>query len=593
MPVQQLVSASVRVIWAAIWSLTWCGPAIAQSASPPWKYDLRPGDHLVYRYSFEREFKGETQSKTRAQFTTHVLVTGEQNGRLSIGFQRNRQTADLLLYREKGHDKLAQELPKFQNRMARRPVRFSEANEFSPTGVGLDYWQVNRENTSRMLFAVHETEALPQTAVKIGDTWRGGGLLSWNFRLAALENLGDTSCYRVEGKAAPEGAELVYWWCPVEGFIRKLIFYAEYPGGEGETIVERAVFELTERRRHESLETWLRAPDTQQAAMQSLLLSPWAVFPLPALEEVLHSNDGEVQSQALAILFQRHLAVTDRNRVVELSASNDPLVKSTAAQLLDAKPAATAPSRADECPAPPPKYIPQRLGTSLRVVADGRGDQLFMVHVPLDYRGDRPFPLLIYLSGGAGFAIDGVRTGDDVLSQSEYIVVYPQAGGLWWKPEIASRVDALLKHVLDEFNVDRNRVYVAGYSNGGTGALYYATLWPQRFAAVVSLMGAGQCIPEIADSLPNVVNLLILFVHGDKDPLISADCSQETYTSLMKLSPRVHPEFHILKGRAHEITLETDDGLSLPFLQKQERDPSPTRVSARWSDLSYPRRYWV
>ncbi len=42
------------------------------------------------------------------------------------------------------------------------------------------------------------------------------------------------------------------------------------------------------------------------------------------------------------------------------------------------------------------------------------------------------------------------------------------------QPGIRSRVDRLLTQVLQEFNVDTNRVYIAGFSNGGTGALDYA-----------------------------------------------------------------------------------------------------------------------
>ena len=46
---------------------------------------------------------------------------------------------------------------------------------------------------------------------------------------------------------------------------------------------------------------------------------------------------------------------------------------------------------------------------------------------PLSYRENRPAPLLVYLSGGAGFAIDGVNTAEDTVSDTDYLVLYPQA----------------------------------------------------------------------------------------------------------------------------------------------------------------------
>src|SRR5215472_18201635 len=120
-----------RYPFFAVILLSLASAASAQS-NLPWRYNLHAGDHLVYRYTFERDVPGgETQTKTRAAYTTHVLIVGEQSGRLSVGFQRNRQSAELLLYNEKGKDKLAQQQPGFQRRMAERPTRFAEANEFT------------------------------------------------------------------------------------------------------------------------------------------------------------------------------------------------------------------------------------------------------------------------------------------------------------------------------------------------------------------------------------------------------------------------------------------------------------------------------
>ena len=99
-----------------------CHPlAACYGGDLPWRYDLRPGDHLVYRYTFERHiFGGDTESQSKATYTTHVLVLGEKDGHLSIGFQRNRESGELVSYREKGKDKLAQQKVEFDQRMAKR-----------------------------------------------------------------------------------------------------------------------------------------------------------------------------------------------------------------------------------------------------------------------------------------------------------------------------------------------------------------------------------------------------------------------------------------------------------------------------------------
>jgi hypothetical protein len=120
-----------------------------------------------------------------------------------------------------------------------------------------------------------------------------------------------------------------------------------------------------------------------------------------------------------------------------------------------------------------------------------------------------------------------------------------------------------------------------------------AELWPQRFAAVVSLMGAGQCMEDVHKALPNLANLPILFVHGEKDERIPASCSKATHDSLTNLHPRVAPQLRLLPDREHELTLQSDDGITLAFLKDKVRDAFPTRVSLSLNDLTFPRQYWV
>jgi hypothetical protein len=165
-----------------------------------WKYNLHEGDHLVYQYELERVYRGEDgESRSRARFTSHVIVLGVANHRMSVGFQRNRQSAELLEYKENGRDKLKEELPKFKTRMAQRPAHFSEAMEFSPPGEPLAYWEVARESTSKLLFGVHEIEGLPAIVPHAGDSWNGVNVLGLQFRYSTRETLNGQDCARVEG----------------------------------------------------------------------------------------------------------------------------------------------------------------------------------------------------------------------------------------------------------------------------------------------------------------------------------------------------------------------------------------------------------
>jgi hypothetical protein len=219
----------------------------------------------------------------------------------------------------------------------------------------------------------------------------------------------------------------------------------------------------------------------------------------------------------------------------------------------------------------------------------------YVMRVPEEYRGDEPFPLIVMLGGGPGRAVQGALSVRDALSKTPALALFPQAEDLWWEPRSTALVPVLLKEVLRSFNVDTNRVYLTGFSNGGTGTFDYATLWPERLAAAVSLMGAGPFVSGGGDApFPaNLGALPILFLHGDQDPIIPSRASVDTASLVRKEAPEAHVELEILKGLGHEITLARAADRTLSFLDGRRRDPYPRRVHLAIRDLAFPRRYWV
>jgi polyhydroxybutyrate depolymerase len=209
-------------------------------------------------------------------------------------------------------------------------------------------------------------------------------------------------------------------------------------------------------------------------------------------------------------------------------------------------------------------------GTLLRFT-DSSPAYPYILRVPEQYLGDEAFPLLVYLSGGPGLAMDAANGSDDALAGSGYVVLYPDAGGeMWWTKKVAERFPALLEEVRRTVNIDPRRIYIAGFSNGATGAAYYATLWPGQFAAAALLMGAGRCISDFKLNVDKLAGMPVLLVHGDRDPIIPTSCSEDLFKALRKVSPAAPPQLHVLKKREHDVIIGADDGLTLRFLDAIE-----------------------
>jgi pimeloyl-ACP methyl ester carboxylesterase len=611
---------------AAVLFISGLAQGQTSTASVELKYHLASGDRLVFRERIHREVSSKDLSSiSEGEWLTQVLVLAEGNN-FVVGTQRNRTRAEMLQYRISGKDQIAQGRTDFEAALQGRGPAFSAASVVNALGAPLLPPVAAREWFSLMLLDVHELMAMPEAPVKIGDTWTNNDVLGLTFRAEKLEDVNNEQCLRVAGENLKNSRHMQYWFCPASGEMRKLEFDARYPLFEN-SVHEVISLELLERHSGEDASKWIGSPETQSALLAMLVL-PGSKLPIPeGLERLSESSDPHVQRKALAVLYQRHSSVSaeliskslkspdPRVRVLAVrllqnvppesakpllqQANNDAdyFVRNAAQHLKVTQPAEQQLAATADCAEP----VNQRRITPGLGVATLQGMTTaafagwpYVLYVPEDYRGDREFPVVIYLGGGGGNALLTAIQNRDTADQLGYIFVYPQARGNWWEKDSVAIVHSLLEEILKSYNVDTNRVYLTGFSNGGTGAFYDATLWPDRFAAVVSLMGAGVQFPGPDPPLPiSTINLPLLFLHGEKDPLIPVDASRRTVEELKKLPREAEVELYTFKDKQHELDLEHDEGRTVKFFEQHVRHPYPRQIMLQMRNLDYSRQYWI
>jgi predicted peptidase len=192
----------------------------------------------------------------------------------------------------------------------------------------------------------------------------------------------------------------------------------------------------------------------------------------------------------------------------------------------------------------------------------------YIVYVPRNYTRDKQWPVILFLHGAYADAKDflpmfgtlppkgpyplpgsivwGGSLGGAVIRNPQRfpcLVVWPQIPrgntfGPW-----SGRFETLALQALDEvianYNGDRNRLYVTGISLGGVGTWNFITDHPDRFAAAMPICGCGDYgakkIAQAVKSLP------IWVFHGDKDSLVSVNCSRALVTAVQAAgNPNLH-----------------------------------------------------
>ena len=161
----------------------------------------------------------------------------------------------------------------------------------------------------------------------------------------------------------------------------------------------------------------------------------------------------------------------------------------------------------------------------------------YKIHIPPSLP-ENSTPALIFVLHGGGGTGDGMERsltlgGFNTLSdENNFIVVYPNGIERNWNdgrkntsdPAHQQNIDdvgffnALIENLTNEFNIDPNRIYLTGISNGAMMSYRLALELPEKIAAIAPVAGA---IPiDILPEEPLSIPLSVCVISGTSDPLV-------------------------------------------------------------------------
>jgi predicted esterase len=138
-----------------------------------------------------------------------------------------------------------------------------------------------------------------------------------------------------------------------------------------------------------------------------------------------------------------------------------------------------------------------------------------VVYVPRNLEAGRKYPLVVYLHGRCDECVtherileeSGLRWWHDYDKdvQLEPTFLFAPAGGIlgWVSPARRQAVFEIIDGLLQEFPIDRQRIYIMGFSLGGMGTWNYLQQRPGFFAAAnPEALAARDLDPEVLKNTP-------------------------------------------------------------------------------------------
>jgi pimeloyl-ACP methyl ester carboxylesterase len=147
--------------------------------------------------------------------------------------------------------------------------------------------------------------------------------------------------------------------------------------------------------------------------------------------------------------------------------------------------------------------------------------------------------------------------------------------------------------------VDDDRIYMAGYSQGGHGTWHMATMFPRLFAAVVPMAG----IPHFEGNpytflsyMPNLEHLPMWSIWGEKDRIRPGSLGNVDYNRLaMKRLKKLGNE--TFKGTEYpgvgHLGCWPKRGQFAAYLAKHRRKPMPEEFTRHFHLAHHGRAYYV
>ena len=233
----------------------------------------------------------------------------------------------------------------------------------------------------------------------------------------------------------------------------------------------------------------------------------------------------------------------------------------------------------------------------------------YLVHLPANYNPQRKYSALIFLHGAVRFnnfseyqiAQQVLVYGNKFLTKhgdlNNVILIFPSAdkGYNWMNADAGFFiVPKIVKQLKSALNINDNKVFVTGHSNGASGSFSYAMKQPTQFAGFYGF----NTFPKVFTGgtfIRNILNRSFLNFSTDQDYYYPPNAND----SLNKLMSTINADYKDQRFNGFPHWFPDFDESEIAFkslfadLKIRERNPFPDKLEWEFDDDKYGAIDWL
>ena len=227
----------------------------------------------------------------------------------------------------------------------------------------------------------------------------------------------------------------------------------------------------------------------------------------------------------------------------------------------------------------------------------------WVLYVSTHYDPATPAPLVVRIHGGVG--TPNIRSQPvEYASEDEFALpiqergwlgIYPmgQHGATWWDDVGMANIRNLIRRVKRDYNVDDDRVYMCGFSDGGSGSFAHAMLCPSDYAAFLALnghMGVASRVNDMPLYAPNMFNTPLYVTTTHDDDLYPTRKMAATVETARDAGADIL--YKTFPGGHDFEAIRSDLPFMFDFMERHPRDPFPARIVWEAAAADYGQCRW-